>query len=212
MPEDPALERLRAAFLDGDARDSAACPPAEEIWAAATGEATPHATRRVVDHLASCAMCGAAWRVARDIGGAPAHPRIATGVPWQRLATYAAALALAVVAAFTFRSAAPVAPTLRAGSSPEIVSALDESVPISRHGLTLRWRGAPAGSLCRVTVADRELEPLYELGGIAGTESPVPSSALAGQAAGALLYWRIACEPTQGAPIASSTFRARLAD
>jgi len=211
MPEDLALERLRVAFLSDGARVGT-CPAAEEIWAAAAGEGAPRTTRRVLDHLAWCASCCVAWRVARELRGAPAGRRSAAVGPWYRLAAGVAALALALALAFAFRPDPRIGPTLRSPTAREITSALDEGALVSRHAFKLRWRGEPAGSICRVTVADRELRPVFELGGIAGAEAAVPFAALAGQAAGALLYWQIACEPTAGEPIASSTFRARLAD
>ncbi len=212
---DTELERLRAAFNEGDA-PAGSCPAPEEIWAAAAGTATPHATRRMIDHLASCSSCSAAWRLAcelpREARDAPAPRGNATALGARRLAGYAAALALAVLAALALRPETPAEPTLRAGTSPEIVSALDEREPVRRDELTLRWRGVSAGSVCRVTLADRELRSIFELGGLASAEARVPAAALAGQAAGALLYWQVQCEPTQGEPIASATFRVRLAD
>jgi hypothetical protein len=97
--DDDALRRAFAGTAH-DARFRDDCPTADDLWAAARGEAAPVTTAAVVDHLASCPACGAAWQAALEFGPLEARatpsPRASgwTAPPWAMAAMVILAVGL----------------------------------------------------------------------------------------------------------------------
>lgn len=97
--DDETLRRaFEAADGDGAARDD--CPAADDLWAAARGEASAGLTARVLDHVATCATCAAAWQSAREFG--PEENRVAAAPPatpsWAARTSWLATAAMALLA------------------------------------------------------------------------------------------------------------------
>lgn len=101
--EENDVERLRRAFtaLGASAHDPAGCPDAGRIWATVAGEETPEQARAVVLHSATCAACGTALRLAREIAaGAQLDTQGGASSRRWRLALLAASLLVAAAGAW----------------------------------------------------------------------------------------------------------------
>jgi len=172
------LDRLRAAFAEPDEPPHPdRCPPPGEIWAGVHGELPPARLREIVEHLAACAPCAEAWRVAlimeRPEGaeGAPAEELVQASAAargsrfrpgWRlygALGAAAAAVFAVVLGTHDLRRAAPPAvPGIVAerGSPAGARTATRWLTPneavLPRTGARLRWSGPP-GATYDVTIA-----------------------------------------------------------
>jgi hypothetical protein len=199
MSEPGDLNRLRAGFAQvDDPQPAHGCPSISEIWEGVHGELPAGRLREVVEHLASCAPCAEAWRVALILERPPAADPLAEEMPAAHTAagrqaarlprlrrrrfyaTLAAAAAVAVLAV-----AIGIYPSLHRGDAPALRAQLrgtaadqaqgtrwltpDRAV-LPRGDARLRWSGAP-GTTYDVTV-DLEDE--------SGTAKPIPLAAARG--------------------------------
>ena len=211
-------EALRAAFA---ARAVAAalesCPPAERIWQAAGGALDPRLTREVVDHLAVCAACAEAWRLAadlqRELGAELAAPVTLPAAPRR---TWAAAVAAVVVlsaggilATALLRRPPAAPPAYRAPQTQSVRSLVPEERPLDRDDCRLRWSG-PEGSRYDLLVSGEDLRVLQRARGLVATEYRVPSSALAHLPPGTRILWQVEAILPDGERLASATFVQRL--
>lgn len=215
------LARLRQAFavLDASHEAPASCPAPERLWSGARGELGPQETRALVDHVAGCAGCAAAWRLALHLAGPDGvagfdRPAVAGAAGrGRRVATVGALAAAAILAAVAL--VRPPAPrheesTVREPSGRALRSLLAEDRPLPRQDFQLRWTPGPEGSLYEVWVASGELEDLAEATGLATPEYRVPPDALASVASGATVLWQVEAAAPDGTRLVSPTFVARL--
>src|SRR5262249_41375723 len=143
--------RLRAALraLGRGSRPGEACPAPDLLWAALHGERPVEERRDVIDHIAGCASCAEAWRLAAEIDPAPPRLASAAGRPWlaDRLgsSTYvplaAAAALLLAIGGGLFLVGAPrtAAPVYRNVGPAPIVALVSEREPLTRDAFRLRW-------------------------------------------------------------------------
>lgn len=201
--------QLREAFagLGETAASRPDCPPADRLWAAATGEAPVEERHEIIAHMADCASCASAFRLARGLSEEKKGASVVRG-PWARwtpaIGALAAVLLLAVLIP-TLRKPEPY----RGGQDQEI-RCLMEDEALSRDRAELRWSPGPPGTRYEVRVLTADgvevavesdlTEPLYR----------IPPSALGGVPAGTVLYWQVKALYPDGKSSASETFEARL--
>lgn len=219
----PDLERLRQAFAavaeEAGRRSPAECPPAEHIFAAAQGELAAEELGRVLDHVAVCAACAEAWRLAVEVRRQVA-PRAKQGELiagkfgrsriTQVFGVIAALLLLAISLRF-FRpgTMAPEDPVMRGADEIQI---LDATVDLKREHCVLRWRLEPKQEDARfeVVVMNAELESLANATAISQYELEIPPERLAKVPAGGMLLWRVEASLQDGQVVASPAFSSRL--
>lgn len=219
---DGGLERLRAAWAaaDGTAPDPRTCPPPATLWEAAHGELPPPAAAGVIEHLAGCADCAAAWRLAIELEPLPRAAAAGSRErPWEvrqirrpfapifrgayarRLAAAAAILLACAGAWWQMRQAAP--PRTAAGpvyrGAPAAAGRL-QLPPLTRcpqSGCRLQWRGQ-AGATYRLEVRTASGAPVLDRGGLAEPSFQLTSHDLLGFAPGARLRWTVTATSRQG--------------
>jgi len=207
------LDDLRAAW---DVRRGAAddCPNDEALWAAARGKAGGKAVRRVALHLAGCAACTDAWRLARDLGATP-QPALAVRagegtLRWWALAAAAAAATMALLAIEVADRVRPLSvPAMRAPEAPAIRSLLPQGEPLDREDCVLRWSG-PEGARYDVRVAREDLTLLASARSLESTEYQVLAEKFADLPPGARIIWQVKATLPDGAPLPTATFVATL--
>jgi hypothetical protein len=215
--QDLELERLRRAFAarGAAAPPSGACPPADRLWAAVHGQLAAEEVRPLVAHLADCAACAEAWRLARAVDAPAAGVAASTAAPQPaggRWAAIAAGIAAVVLAGVLLRQRPTSGPEYRdPGVGPGAVrSLLNESRALPRGDFRLRWTQGPAGATYAVQVVTEKLEPIAEARGLSSTEFLVPPERLASIPSGTRLLWRVEAVTPDGARVSSATFVAPL--
>jgi hypothetical protein len=219
---DPELESL---YREGvPARG--ACPPDDDITRAAEGSLARRERERLADHIAVCAPCVRAYRVAHslrswaldaadpDIGDAraasPARP--ASGkLRWSyTFAAVALGAAAGLVLLLLPRAPSRQAPAEIRGGAPNLVrSLLADGVTLSRERFVLRWAALP-GARYRVTVATSDLAPLHGAAGLTSAEHHVPAEALASVPSQTTLVWTVEAFFPDGRRLESIAAQVRL--
>lgn len=200
------FQRSQAASVDEP------CPPPEELWALTRGELPPQSMSRVTLHSSRCARCGAALRIALEMGEqlvpAVAVPR---ALPRRRLA-FGLGLAAAIAATVVF------VPRLRPvdtglyerGGAEDGVRSLLPSTPRPRSKLVLEWSAYPGALRYQVTLASADLHVLFQKQGVTGTRVEVPEAALTSVPPGAQLIWEVEAILADGRAIRSPAFDLTL--
>jgi hypothetical protein len=213
---DPARrERLREALEEGTA-PPADCASPEELWSAVRGELPARRAAGVLGHAAACARCGEALRLAREIAaGAPpdAAPLRAGPAPlrlrWPVFALAAAAGLLVAVPLLRSPGPPPAPAALRGQGSAELVPLLPEGA-IPRRRALLRWSPAGEGARYTVTVATRDLTPLFTASNLAATELLVPEEALSAVPPGGEILWTVEARLADGRRAGPPAFVSRV--
>jgi hypothetical protein len=208
-------QRLRDAFQAGVAvaGDGTRCPTSERLWASAREELRGEENESIVLHLAECAACATAWRLARELAapGTAESGEARDGVRrwrplryWVPLAA-AAVLVVGVGVRLVMRPTSRVdEPVYRSESGPEIRSTVPASLP--REAFLLRWEGGPEGTTYDVLVTSERLEPLDRASRLAEPQHLVEEARLATLAAGDRVLWRVIAHLPGGREAASPTF------
>lgn len=217
---DGSSVRLREAFagLGERAAPGPECPEPDRLWAAATAESPVEERHEIIAHMASCASCAAAFRLARGLSeekaghaGQVVPSSRFLRKPWLRwavpLAAVAAALILAVLVPGMWWSG-PV--PYRGGETQEILSEISETAVLPRQQADLRWSAGPPGSRYEVRVLTREGRELAVESDLTAPRYRIPEAALGGVAAGTVVYWQVKAFPPDGASVVSKTFSVRL--
>lgn len=209
-----AEDRMREAWLHGAERapGSPPCIPSERLWEAVHDQLGADELKRVLDHVAGCAACARAWRIAQEIAPAPA----ATATREQR-ATRAlwpwGLLAAAVVLVFSL-IALPVRqatkPVYRDEGTSSIMALTPDGAVLSRQDCVLRWSPGPDGSRYRIEVATAERGVIASRQDLDTEEFRVPAEALEGTAGGTELFWRVTAVTLDGDEHSSVTFIASI--
>jgi hypothetical protein len=203
--------RLQEAFagLGETATPRPDCPPADRLWAVATGEAPVEERHEIIAHMATCASCASAFRLARGLAEEKKDAAVLRG-PWTRwrpvIGALAAILLLAIVVPGLWRSQPS---PYRGGQDQEIRSLLDDAV-LSRDHAELRWNPGPAGTLYEVRVLTRDGAEIAVESDLEAPRYQIPASALAEVPAGAVLYWQVKALYPDGKSSASKTFEVKL--
>ena len=219
MSDGPAdLERLREALARADeaARAGAGCPQPEQIWAAVSGQAAPEVVQNLLEHGATCAACGKAWRLAADLlhasAGEAAPEAHATrfGRAWSFWAAAAAIMLLGAVALMLPPRTVIHDATFRSRPGESIDSLIPDMVGLPRTGVLLRWSPPAGAARFRVTVATPELVTVHVSGWLPQPELVVPESALENLPAGQVLVWTVEAVLEDGRQISSPAFLVQL--
>jgi len=216
--EDGTAARWRQAFagLSEQAAPRPDCPDPDRIWAAAIAEAPPAERHEIFDHIASCASCAAAFRLARGLSqerssqqDGQVEPFPASQPRWRRwgaaLAAVAAVLALAVLIPRWNRPE-----PYRGGESREIQSQIPDEAPLPRGQAVLRWTAGPPGSQYEVRVLTRDGREIAVESGLTEAHYQIPPPALSDVPAGTVLYWQVKALRPDGKNLGSKTFSVRL--
>jgi hypothetical protein len=202
--------------------DGAACPPAEDFWAAAAGELPFEQVRTLVDHGARCARCADAWSILADVRraaagatDAPAPVQPLAGAPlharrWRRRSFMPLAFS-AVVAAGLWAVLRPTTPeplSVERGTTAPTVQARSPAVQPAA-GAVLRWSEVPGASSYNVTVLTPDLVVVHQALGLATSELHLPEG-VARRAAGGELLWNVDAVLKDGRTVASPTFEVQL--
>jgi hypothetical protein len=205
-------DRLREAFAlsDGLPGRQEECPTPERLWESAREELGARESEAVIRHLAVCAPCSAAWRIARDLAGDRA-PAVATRrFDWRRgWAPLAAAAMLIVAVGLTLervgtRPTGP--PAYRAEEGSWIRPRADTPTAMPRDRFVLRWSQGPEGSTYDVRVVAAGHGPLARGLRLDRPEFSVPAASLAGIPAGTKILWQVTVYFSDGRIADSSTF------
>ena len=211
FPEEIA-RRFRAAV---PVTDGAACPPAEDFWAAAAGELPFERVRTLVDHGARCARCADAWNILADVRRAAGieHPPPAEPLParsrWPRhLVPIALSAFVAAGLWVVLRPSTPGPPSVERGTAAPTVQARSPAVQPAASAV-LRWSEVPGASSYNVTVLTPDLVVVHQALGLSASELRLPEG-VAQRAAGGGLLWNVDAVLKDGRTVASPTFEVRL--
>jgi hypothetical protein len=230
--DEPQVRRLRDAFeaLGEDARPTDDCPPAEQLWQAATGELSGSETREIGLHVVTCPACAESWRLAHELVAEitsaerpaeqpidegvipfPTRPRRTTWVAWAATAAAAAALALVFLLPVDRLLEGQITPSYRAPFDEPMRSLLPAGEPLSRDDCVLRWSG-PDDAVYDVWVAREDLTVLATAQRLQTGQYRVPDAALAELPPDARLIWQVEAVLADGTRQVSRTFVTDLTE
>jgi hypothetical protein len=177
------------------------------LYEAASGNLERGRRLAIIDHVAKCAECTQAWRIAVEVGARDAQVPV-TRRPWHFALAASVILAVGLVTYLVI----PVdqgTPQYREGVDPLApVSAIGSSLP--RDRFVLRWSAGPSGTTYVVRLSTADLASLLVKSDIAATELTVPSSVLANVKAGDELLWQVEARLPDGRRVVSQTFVVRV--
>jgi hypothetical protein len=212
-PQQEEFEKLPRAWA---ARDQSSAheqhPSAEELYEAASGNLERKRRLEIIDHVAKCAECTQAWRIALETGvrgeQVSGTRRPVTRRPWHFALAASVILAVGLVTYLVI----PVdqgTPQYREGVDPLApVSAIGSTLP--RDQFVLRWSAGPPGTTYIVRLSTADLAPLLVKSDIAVTELVVPGSVLANVKAGEELLWQVEAHLSDGRRVVSQTYVVRV--
>lgn len=207
-PQQEEFEKLSRAWT---ARDQSSAheqhPGAEELYEAASGNLARERRLEIIDHVAKCAECTQAWKIALEVGAREAKVSVAQR-PWRFAMAASVILAVGLVTYLVvpfdqgtpqYRDAVdPVAPVTAIGST------------LPRDQFVLRWSAGAAGTTYLVRLSTADLASLLVKSDITATELQVPSSVLANVKAGEELLWQVEAQLPDGRRVASQTYVVRV--
>jgi hypothetical protein len=224
----PVSDRHAAAWREaftrvkGTAETGPQCPPAERVWATATGEASPAETRGLLDHASRCEACTEAWALAlsmaREAGLAVSPLSAEAPAPvWRSWFVWAPTLAAAALIAlglwidYRHVPGDRAAPRWR-GPTPaaDIRSLVPEDRPLARDAAVLRWTAGGPGTRYNVRVLSGDLALVARADGLDTPEYRVAPTALSRVPAGARLLWQVESVDKDGKRRTSPTFFVRV--
>lgn len=203
--------RLRQAFaaLGETAAPGPDCPEPDRLWAVATGEAPPSERHEIIAHMASCASCASAFRLARGLSEEKKEASVIHR-SWARwtpvVGALAAVLLLAILVPGLWRSQPS---PYRGGQDQEIRSLLDDPA-LPRDQAELRWSPGPPGSRYEVRVLTRDGVEIAVEPDLEAPRYRIPPSVLTGLPEDTILYWQVKVLRPDGKSSASKTFEVRL--
>lgn len=208
MIEPEASAKLRTAFVAPlqIVADGVDCPPADKIWAAATGESSRSATAGVLLHCGECGACAEGWRLARIDVEASAAPVTRPN----RLYLVAAAVAvvgLTGLIGMLIPMQSPAPPPVFRQQNPAEIRSTTGDLPLPREACVLSWTAAPAGSRYDLRITTESLDLLHTTWDLEETRFVVPPEALEPLQSGARLLWQVTTRPPGGRTVVSETFR-----
>jgi hypothetical protein len=217
VPESASLARLRTAWLESaHAPASAACLDAGWIWDALSGTTAPGGLDAGLAHVAECASCAEAWRLAHELmiatgQVAPARPAAPAWTSWRVWLPAAAALVLvaggtAVDRGWIGRGAvAPEADVVR-GAAATLAPTMAEPGTCSRAACRVSWTDAGAGARYTIRITTGRLEPVAYASGLREPAYVVPAAQLQKVASGSELLWQVEAALPDGQRLSSATF------
>lgn len=208
---------LREALVESAliAGDGEACPPPDRLRLSARGELPPRENRELVEHLAGCTACGAAWRLARRLARDGAEKAAgSSGVIlrpplWRRAAPFAAAAALILTVGLGIRfltGPGEETPVYRAEREDWLRPLGEAGETLPRDACLLRWTPGPEGTSYHLRVTDEDLRLLAVGRRLDRAEYLVSEESLDGIAAGASIFWQVSAALPDGRRVDSETF------
>jgi len=206
------FEILARAFAAREGRhdSSSACPPAEQLFEAASGGLDREQRLKLVDHVSQCAECATAWRLAMELGARPANTVEVRGRSWAPSFAMAASVILAVgLTTYVVRQGREESPQYRdVAHRLAPVSLIGDK--LSRKGDVLRWTPGPEGSTYSVRLTTADLVPVLETRDITNAEVGVPAAMLEKVPPGEQLLWQVEVRLPDGQRVASETYVVTL--
>lgn len=210
------FETLARAFAarEGKHDTSSACPPAEQLFEAASGGLDREQRLKLVDHVSQCAECAQEWRLAMELGARPASRFENSGRARAPMFALAASVILAVGLTTYF---------VRPGHEPrqeesaQYRDAAPGLTPVSRTGdrlsrdrAVLRWSPGPEGSTYAVRLTTADLVLVLEQQDMTSAELAVPAAMLEKVPSGEHLLWQVEVHLPDGQRVASQTYAVTL--
>jgi len=205
------MEWMRQEFasvrnLAGEGRS---CPSAAELWDSAMETIHGPENETIVRHLAACGACAASWRMAGEMQ--KSSSRQVTRPWWVGLAAAAVLIMVAgIVIVRQLETVAPPPPAYRAAPWGDLAPLTDPAVPLPRNDMTLRWKGAPQGTIYDLRVTTDRLVSLHRAFDIETTSYQVPAGKLAALPPGSIVLWTVTAHLPDGRTWSSSAFQARV--
>jgi hypothetical protein len=206
------FEKLARAFAarEGIHDRASACPPAEQLFEAASGGLDREPRLKIVDHVSQCAECTRAWRLAIELGARPVSSGGESGRAWISRFAMAASVVLAVGLTTYFVRQGPE-------ESPQYRDAAYQLAPVSRSGdklsrnsAVLRWSPGPEGSTYAVRLTTADLVLVLEKQDVTTAELTVPVAVLQNLPSGEQLLWQVEIRLPNGQRITSQTYVVTL--
>jgi hypothetical protein len=186
-------------------------PDAEELYEAASGNLERERRLEIIDHVAKCAECTQAWRIALEAGAREAASSVTQRPLTQRPWRFALAASVILAVGLVTYLVIPVdhgVPQYRDVVDPLApVSAIGSTLP--RDRFVLRWSAGPPGTTYGIRLSTADLAPLLTQSGIAVTELVVPAPVLANVKAGEELLWQVEARLPDGRRVVSQTYVVR---
>jgi hypothetical protein len=217
VPESASLARVRTAWLEAAPVPAGeACLDAGWIWDALSGTRSPADIETGLAHVAQCAACAEAWRLAHELmvetgQVVPSRPAAPAWQSWRVWLPAAAAVVLLVGGTVVDRGwlgrgpAGPEADVVR-GGAPTLSSTMAEPAACARAACRVTWTDAGAGARYTIRVTSGTLEPVAYASGLATPAYDLPAAKLQTLAPGAEVLWQVDAVLPDGQRLASSTF------
>lgn len=209
-------ERLSRAFAARrQSRAPNDCPDPEQLFEAASGNLARDQRMMLLDHVAQCAECTEAWRLAKELDARPvepaveSHARARTMSPAWRSAIAASVILVAGVATYIALPVRDEFPRYRdAAESLAPVSLVTGSLP--RDRFVLKWSPGPQGSTYSVRLSTADLALLFVQQNLASPELSVPASALTAVKSGDRLFWQVEVRLPNSQQVPSETYAVTM--
>lgn len=217
-PQRDELESLARAFAArNQSLSTHQCPEPQRLFDAVSGGLNGAQRTQIIDHVAQCAECSEAWRLAMELGVRPAAenaqsntshvPRAAAGA-WKFATAASVILGVGLVAYVGVRER---------GESPQYRDAVASTAPtalsserLARDRFLLRWSPGPAGSTYTVRLSTADLSVLLSQENLESSELLVPDAVLESVRPGEQLLWQVEVRLPDGERINSATFVVTL--
>ena len=214
-------ERLSRAFAARrQSRAPNDCPDPEQLFEAASGNLARDQRMTLLDHVAQCAECTEAWRLAKELDARPIEPaaelhapespgRVRAMAPAWRTAIAASVVVAAGVATYIALPIRDEIPRYRDATEPLApVSLVTGSLP--RNRFVLKWSPGPQGSTYSVRLSTADLALLFVQQNLASPELSVPVSALTEVKSGDRLFWQVEVRLPNGQQVPSETYAVTM--
>lgn len=217
-PEDQRNLRLRDAFASRaePARHGETCPPADDLWKSARGGLRKKRREAVIEHLAECSSCAAAWRLARELRSERERTggllESVLGIRRSWIPAVAAAAMVLVVGgvAIRFGMQRRELPSDYRAAEIDWIRPADGITPLPRERCVLRWTPGPKGTVFDIRVMTEDLAPVAHGRGIDRPEFTVPAPALERMPSGGRLVWQVTAHLPDGRRSDSRTFTSEV--
>jgi hypothetical protein len=212
------FESLKRAFAAREQTPAALadCPETGLLFDAASGDLEPERRLQIVDHVARCAECAMAMRLAMELEARPAGEGAQQAISararpgWMPSFALAASLMVTVgLTMFFFLPTHTPQPQYRQSADPLAASSLVGD-RLARDRCLLRWSAGAPGSTYTLRVSTRELSPLLYKHDLAAAEFLVPSGLLAEVASGQQILWQVETRLPDSRRVMSETFVVTL--
>jgi hypothetical protein len=205
------FETLARAFAEreGIHDTSTACPPAEQLFEAASGGLDRQQRLKIVDHVSRCGECAVAWRLAMELGARPVSPGASGRARIPKFALAASVILAVGLTTYFVRQGHEEPPQYR-DAAHRLTPVSRTGDRLSRNSAVLRWSPGPEGSTYAVSLTTADLVPVLEKQDITSVELVVPAAMLEKIPSGEQLLWQVEVRLPTGQRIASQTYVVTL--